>query len=91
MDIFDKKIQEGKKALSAVADLKTYWNLDYPTQLLIITSWRSGSTFFSEILSHHPAVYHHYEPLIYLGPRQVRSGDLAVSAVEHLRTLLHCK
>ncbi|KAM4642028.1 carbohydrate sulfotransferase 4-like [Discoglossus pictus] len=33
-----------------------------PVHLLIVSSWRSGSSFFGEIFNHHPDVFYLYEP-----------------------------
>ena len=32
-------------------------------QVLVATTWRSGSSFFGELLAHYPGVYYSYEPL----------------------------
>ena len=77
------------KETSAGADY--YWNTSQRNQLLIATSWGSGSTFLDEVLSHHPAVFHHYEPLTHLGAHQVRGGSEAVNAIDHVKDLLRCK
>ena len=34
--------------------------------ILIITSWRSGSSFFSDILDHYPGTWYSFEPLHYI-------------------------
>ena len=69
-----------------------FWNVTYPKRLLIVTSWRSGSTFLGQMLSEHPGVYNHYEPLMHLGVQQIRPGDPRVqSVVQHLQDLLNCR
>jgi len=68
-----------------------FWNTTHPKRLLIVTSWRSGSTFLGTILAHHPAVFYHYEPLMYVGTHQIRTGEQAAIAVQHLRNIFHCK
>ena len=34
--------------------------------ILVITSWRSGSTFLADILNHYPGTFYSFEPLHYL-------------------------
>ena len=33
--------------------------------ILIVSSWRSGSTFLGDILNHYPGTFYTFEPLIY--------------------------
>ncbi|XP_064121330.1 carbohydrate sulfotransferase 4-like isoform X2 [Macrobrachium nipponense] len=61
-----------------------------PVRSLVVTSWRSGSTFIGDVLQSHPATYYHYEPLLDFGIQQVRYGELAQEAVHNLRHLLTC-
>ena len=61
----------------------------------IVTSWRSGSTFFGQILQSHPGTFYHYEPLLHLGIRQARPvngpGNIRASeALGVLKGLLEC-
>ncbi|XP_042888083.1 carbohydrate sulfotransferase 5-like isoform X2 [Penaeus japonicus] len=60
-------------------------------QIVISTTWRSGSTFLEELLSSHPAVYNHYEPLMQFGLRQIREGQDSVKAQNLLHDLLACR
>lgn len=91
--ILNKKLEESKQQLNAeVGPDAGYWNVTHPRRLLIVTSWRSGSTFLGQILSEHPGVYNHYEPLMHVGVEQIRPGDPRVdSAIQHLRDLLRCR
>lgn len=63
-----------------------------PMRSLIITTWRSGSTFLGDILNAMPANFYHYEPLLNYDIRQLRPGDgqPAIAAVQQLRQLLAC-
>lgn len=61
-----------------------------PVRSLVITTWRSGSTFIGDVLQSHPATYYHYEPLLDFGISQVRYGKDAVQAIHNLRHLLTC-
>jgi len=61
---------------------------------LIVTTWRSGSTFTGELLHSHPATFYHYEPLQDLDTvqAQVRRGTEVDQerAVTRLKKLLSC-
>ena len=39
--------------------------------ILILSTWRSGSTFLGELLAQFPKTYYSYEPLHYLSISQV--------------------
>ncbi|KAK7074722.1 Sulfotransferase [Halocaridina rubra] len=60
-------------------------------QVIISTTWRSGSTFLEELLASHPAVYNHYEPLMQFGLKQIRDGADSVHAQKLIHDLLSCK
>ncbi len=40
-----------------------------PVKALVVTTWRSGSTFLGDIMNAHPATYYHYEPLLHFDIR----------------------
>lgn len=63
-----------------------------PMRSLIITTWRSGSTFLGDILNAMPANFYHYEPLLQYDIRQIRDrkDGAAAGAVQQLRQLLAC-
>ncbi|KAJ9586656.1 hypothetical protein L9F63_019758, partial [Diploptera punctata] len=61
-----------------------------PVRILIITSWRSGSTFLGDVINSHPGIYYHYEPLWYFGNVQFRGEAAASGAIRHLRKLFNC-
>jgi hypothetical protein len=58
-----------------------------PIRSLILTSWRSGSTFFGDILNSMPGNFYHYEPLMTFGTVQIRNDK---TALERLQKLLKC-
>lgn len=62
-----------------------------PVRNLIVTTWRSGSTFMGDILLSHPGTFYHYEPLLDFGIKQIRHGEEAAQAVRNLRHLLNCE
>lgn len=62
-----------------------------PMRSLIITTWRSGSTFLGDILNALPGNFYHYEPLLNYDIRQLRPADAdAGAAVQQLQQLLAC-
>ncbi|XP_045602639.2 carbohydrate sulfotransferase 4 isoform X2 [Procambarus clarkii] len=61
-----------------------------PVRSLVVTTWRSGSTFIGDVLQSHPATFYHYEPLLDFGISQIREGKLAEQAIYSLRHLLTC-
>jgi len=87
------QIEEQKHILASEGNenYDSVWNTVEKKQLLIVTTWRSGSTFLGEILSTHPTVFYHYEPLWQKPMDQIRNKEQVSSSVEHLRRLLHCK
>lgn len=61
-----------------------------PLRAMVVTTWRSGSTFLGDIMNAHPATFYHYEPLLHYDIKQARSGALAADAVRTLTDLMHC-
>lgn len=57
---------------------------------MILSTWRSGSTFLGDILNAMPGNYYHYEPLLYYEITQVREPPKSDEAVNTLRQLLKC-
>ena len=92
--LLDKDIEEKKAYLASQSPGENVtWNTNEQRMLLIITTFRSGSTFLGDIISHHPTVFYHYEPLwqAKYGAKHITDeGDLATS-LEHLRRLFYCK
>ncbi|XP_076068006.1 carbohydrate sulfotransferase 1-like isoform X2 [Oratosquilla oratoria] len=60
-------------------------------QVVIATTWRSGSTFLEELLASHPAVFNHYEPLTQFGLKRIREDSDAYEAIRVIRNLLGCR
>ncbi|XP_046670248.1 carbohydrate sulfotransferase 5-like [Homalodisca vitripennis] len=61
-----------------------------PVRSLVLTTWRSGSTFLGEVLNSHPGTFYHYEPLLDYDIVQIRGPPLAVGAIQRLENLLRC-
>lgn len=61
-----------------------------PVRSVILTGWRSGSTFLGDVVNAHPANFYHYEPLLDFGIIQIRGPPLADEALRNLESLLRC-
>lgn len=61
-----------------------------PVRSIILTTWRSGSTFLGDILNSHPANFYHYEPLLQYEIVQIRGPPLWRSARDLVKSLLAC-
>lgn len=61
-----------------------------PFRNIIVTTWRSGSTFLGAILNSMPGNYHHFEPLVNYGITVVRGPPYDEQAIYQLKQLLHC-
>lgn len=61
-----------------------------PVRSIVITTWRSGSTFIGGILNSHPATYHFSEPLTDFRTVQIRDEPYATPAIKALKNLLTC-
>ena len=86
LNIVDAKMEVGKRELAVENE-----SFDWKSKkfLLVVTTWRSGSTFLSEMLASHPAVFLHYEPLNYFGRHQVRENENPV-ALQQLKDTFNC-
>ncbi|XP_017834912.1 carbohydrate sulfotransferase 4 [Drosophila busckii] len=61
-----------------------------PVRSIVVTSWRSGSTFLGDILNAMPGNFYHYEPLLDFGIKQIRDNDDQRQAIQNLKNLLNC-
>jgi hypothetical protein len=52
--------------------------------ILVITSWRSGSTFLGDILNHYPGTFYTFEPLHYLS-RLYQTGNESLAHENEIR------
>lgn len=60
-----------------------------PVRTLVVSSWRSGSSFFGSILGSHPATFYHFEPLI-TSRDKIKTEQERELAVTMLRELFNC-
>lgn len=61
-----------------------------PLRNIIVTTWRSGSTFVGDVINAVPGNYYHYEPLLDYEIIQIRGPPFAQEAVQNLKNLLMC-
>lgn len=61
-----------------------------PVRSLILTTWRSGSTFLGDVINAVPGNFYHYEPLLDYGIIQIRGPPYSESALTNLKSLLNC-
>ncbi|XP_076064850.1 carbohydrate sulfotransferase 1-like [Oratosquilla oratoria] len=62
-----------------------------PLRLIVVSTWRSGSTLLGEVLASYPGVYYHYEPLTPYGLHQISPGVLQNEVTDLLNKILHCQ
>ncbi|GAB0096020.1 uncharacterized protein DMENIID0001_114690 [Sergentomyia squamirostris] len=63
-----------------------------PIRSVVISTWRSGSSFFGDILNSFPGTFYYFEPLFHFLATQVRNeSDLKASlALSNIKKLLQC-
>ncbi|KAH9632145.1 hypothetical protein HF086_006579 [Spodoptera exigua] len=62
----------------------------HPIRTLVISSWRSGSTFLGDLVNSIPSNYYHYEPLLMYGTKQLRRPTDATEALSIVRRMFKC-
>lgn len=60
-----------------------------PIRNLVIATWRTGSTFLSEVIDSLPGNFYHYEPLLYNGYNEIKESDANFS-MKVVKKLLMC-
>lgn len=61
-----------------------------PFRSVILSTWRSRSTFTGDLLNAHPANFHCVEPLRVFGNRQIRESPLTDKALQVLESIFEC-
>lgn len=61
-----------------------------PLQSVIISTWRSGTTFLGEVLNAIPGTFYHYEPLLKHGIVQIRGPPDSNQALSTIKDMLKC-
>jgi len=64
--------------------------LEAQRQVLVATTWRSGSTFLGDLLNHYPGVFYYFEPLHYYAQLDPQQRAKAQDEAEFLRSLYTC-
>ncbi|XP_076351063.1 carbohydrate sulfotransferase 4-like [Tachypleus tridentatus] len=59
-------------------------------KILIVTYFRSGSTFLGDILQENPKTFYHFEPLHYMTYGERISSDKEREALQHIKDLFNC-
>ena len=63
---------------------------DLIRNILIATSWRSGSSFLGELLAQYPGTFYYFEPLHYYA-QKVTAQSSVIREEEFLETLFRCQ
>lgn len=61
-----------------------------PIRSIIISTWRSGTTFLGDILNAMPGNFYHYEPLLRYDIIQIRGPPHSKSAMSTIKNMLKC-
>lgn len=59
-------------------------------QILVATTWRSGSTFLGDLLNHYPGTFYFFEPLHYYSHVDKAHREQVVEQADFLSSLYHC-
>lgn len=87
--IDEMKSFEYRKDNEHLADLIPESN-GQPFRSIVVTTWRTGSTFLGEILNTMPGNFYHFEPLLDFGVRKIRGPPHDKQAIYNLKQLLNC-
>jgi hypothetical protein len=61
-----------------------------PIRSFLVSTWRTGSTFFGDILKTLPENFYFYEPMLPFGVRQIDGPPDEDNATSYLRDLMNC-
>lgn len=61
-----------------------------PMRSIIVSTWRSGTTFLGEVLNTIPGTFYHYEPLLNYGIVQIRGPPESKNALSTIKNMLKC-
>lgn len=61
-----------------------------PFRSVIISTWRSGTTFLGEVLNAIPGNFYHYEPLLNYEIIQIRGPPSSYKAISTIKSMLKC-
>ncbi|XP_013183328.1 carbohydrate sulfotransferase 4 [Amyelois transitella] len=61
-----------------------------PIRSVIVSTWRSGTTFLGEVLNAMPGNFYHYEPFLKFEIVQIRGLPLSTEALSNIKNMLRC-
>lgn len=61
-----------------------------PVRTLIVSTWRSGSSFLGELVNVMSGNFYHYEPLLRYGIKQIRGPPHANESISYLKDMFRC-
>jgi hypothetical protein len=61
-----------------------------PVRSLIISTWRSGTTFLGELLNAMPGNYYNYEPFLWYQIIQIRGPPYSDKALKYMKNMMKC-
>lgn len=61
-----------------------------PMRSIIVSTWRSGTTFLGDVLNAMPGNYYHYEPLLPFEIVQIRGPPNDKIAIDQLKKMMMC-
>ena len=61
--------------------------------VIVLTTWRSGSTFLGDLLNHYKGVFYYFEPLHYYSKSKYKAGAVKPkqNQTEFLKSLFECQ
>ena len=59
-------------------------------KVLILSTWKSGSSVVADLLASHPAAFVHLEPFSYIGVRRMRKPEQLEKAAAIISELFNC-
>ena len=59
-------------------------------KVLILSTWKSGSSVVADLLASHPGAFLHFEPFSYFGVRRMRKPDQLEKAAAIISELFNC-
>lgn len=93
------------KKLTKIPEIETKWKIapqykisdklpvEYAHNILIATSWRSGSSFLGDLLNHYPGTFYAFEPIHFLSNKKRKenwSQSNPLHALKLLRDIYRC-
>jgi hypothetical protein len=61
-----------------------------PIRSMVVSTWRSGSSFFGGLLSHLPANFYFYEPMLPFGQKQFSDPLDKIDKIDYVKNLFKC-